>query len=181
VEVIIAAVAVTVVLFAWVSWTVTRLDRLHGRTALARSALDSALVRRAAALQALASHPDTALGPKREARLLELAAASLDADDGAREAAENDLSRALRDIPAGADPALLADLTDAARRVALARRFYNDAVRDTRTLRGRRMPRLLHLAGHREMPAFFDIDETLVFADRIRPARTTAPHEEATS
>ncbi|HST65003.1 MAG TPA: DUF3048 domain-containing protein, partial [Mycobacteriales bacterium] len=48
---------------------------------------------------------------------------------------------------AGADPALLADLTDAARRVALARRFYNDAVRDTRLLRRRRMPRLLRLGG----------------------------------
>jgi hypothetical protein len=161
VEVIIAAVAVTVVLFAWVSWTVTRLDRLHGRTALARSALDAALVRRAAALQALASHPDTALDPQREARLLELAAASLDADDSTREAAENDLSRALRDIPAGTDPALLADLTDAARRVALARRFYNDAVRDTVLLRRRRMPRLLRLAGAEPLPAFFEIDDTV--------------------
>jgi hypothetical protein len=169
VEVIIAAVAVTVVLFAWVSWTVTRLDRLHGRTALARSALDSALVRRAAALQALASHPDIALGPQREARLLELAAASLDADDSTREAAENDLSRALRDIPPGADPALLADLTDAARRVALARRFYNDAVRDTVSLRRRRMPRLLRLAGAEPLPVFFEIDDTIPVPD---PERT---------
>ena len=168
-EVIIAAVAVTVVLFAWVSWTVTRLDRLHGRTALARSALDSALVRRAAALQALASHPDIALGPQREARLLELAAASLDADDSTREAAENDLSRALRDIPTGADPALLADLTDAARRVALARRFYNDAVRDTVSLRRRRMPRLLRLAGAEPLPVFFEIDDTIPVPD---PERT---------
>ena len=168
-EVIIAAVAVTVVLFAWVSWTVTRLDRLHGRTALARSALDSALVRRAAALQALASHPDIALGPQREARLLELAAASLDADDSTREAAENDLSRALRDIPTGADPALLADLTDAARRVALARRFYNDAVRDTVSLRRRRMPRLLRLAGAEPLPVFFEIDDTFPVPD---PERT---------
>ena len=168
-EVIIAAVAVTVVLFAWVSWTVTRLDRLHGRTALARSALDSALVRRAAALQALASHPDIALGPQREARLLELAAASLDADDSTREAAENDLSRALRDIPTGADPALLADLTDAARRVALARRFYNDAVRDTVSLRRRRMPRLLRLAGAEPLPVFFEIDDTIPVPD---PQRT---------
>jgi hypothetical protein len=161
VEVIIAAVAVTVVLFGWVSWTVTRLDRLHGRTALARSALDAALVRRAAALQALASHPATALDPQREARLLALAAASLDADDSTREAAENDLSRALRDVPAGADPALLADLTDAARRVALARRFYNDAVRDTVLLRRRRMPRLLRLRGAQPLPAFFEIDDSI--------------------
>ena len=86
----------TVVLFAWVSWTVTRLDRLHGRTALARSALDAALVRRAAALQALASHPDTALGPQREARLLELAAASLDADD------EHPRGRRERPVPGAA-------------------------------------------------------------------------------
>ena len=150
-----------VFLVVWVSWTVTRLDRLHGRTALARSALDAALVRRAAALQALASHPDTALGPQREARLLELAGASLDADESTREAAENDLSRSLRDIPAGADPALLADLTDAARRVALARRFYNDAVRDTVLLRRRRLPRLLRLGGAEPLPAFFEIDDTV--------------------
>jgi hypothetical protein len=44
--------------------------------------------------------------------------------------------------------------------VQVARRFYNDAVRDTRTLRARRMPRLLHLAGRVELPQFFDIDDT---------------------
>ncbi len=169
-QVIIAAVAVTVVLFAWVSWTVTRLDRLHGRTALARCRAG----RRAGpagrrACRRSPSHPDTALGPEREARLLELAAASLDADDSTREAAENDLSRALRDIPTGADPALLADLTDAARRVALARRFYNDAVRDTVSLRRRRMPRLLRLAGAEPLPAFFEIDDTIPAPD---PQRT---------
>jgi hypothetical protein len=161
VEVILAAVGVAVVLFAWVSFTVTRLDRLQGRTALARAALDAALVRRAAALQALASHPRTTLRPAEEQRLLGLAAASLDADDATREATENDLSRALRDLPAGAEPALLADLTDAARRVALARRFYNDAVRDTRLLRRRRMPRLLRLGGAEPLPAFFEIDDAV--------------------
>jgi hypothetical protein len=168
VEVIIAAVAVTVLLFVWVSWTATRVDRLHGRTALARASLDSALVRRAAALQALASQSADELGRAREARLLALAAASLDADESTREAVENDLSRALREIPADADPALLADLTDAARRVALARRFYNDAVRDTVSLRRRRVPRLFRLAGAEPLPAFFEIDDTIPVA----PART---------
>jgi hypothetical protein len=161
VEVIIAAVAVTVVLFVWVSWTATRVDRLQGRTAQARAALDSALVRRAAALQALASRSAAELGPAREARLLALAFASLEADESIREAVENDLSRALRDIPAGAGPELLADLTDAARRVALARRFYNDAVRDTVSLRRGRVPRLFRLAGAEPLPAFFEIDDTV--------------------
>jgi hypothetical protein len=53
----------------------------------------------------------------------------------------------------------------------IARRFFNDAVRDTRTLRARRMPRLLHLAGRRELPLFFDIDDTSVFSDSPPPDR----------
>lgn len=162
---IIAASAVTVVLFCWVSWTASRLDRLHGRTELARTSLDAQLVRRAAALQALAP----SLGTQQEARLLTLAAASLDAEDSTREAAENDLSRALRDIPATADPALLDDLTDAAWRVALARRFYNDAVRDTVSLRRGRLPRLFRLSNQQPLPAFFEIDDTV--PDPPRAAR----------
>jgi hypothetical protein len=45
--------------------------------------------------------------------------------------------------------------------VALARRFYNDAVRDTVSLRRRRMPRLLRLAGAEPLPVFFEIDDTI--------------------
>ena len=165
---ILAAGAVVAVLFAWVSWTATRVGRLHDRTALARQSLDAQLVRRAAALQALASHSAAALGPDREARLLALAAASLDADDTTREATENDLSRALRDIPGTVEPELLADLSEAARRVALARRFYNDAVRDTRSLRRGRVPRLFRLGGREPLPVFFEIDDTV---PAVVPAR----------
>jgi hypothetical protein len=46
-------------------------------------------------------------------------------------------------------------------RVALARRFYNDAVRDTQALRRRRLARLLRLHASRPMPRFFDIDDRL--------------------
>jgi hypothetical protein len=157
VEVILAAVVLAVVLGGWVHWTASRVDRLRDRTAAARSSLDAQLVRRAAALQALAP----TLGPEHGPTLLALAAASLDADDSTREAAENDLSRALRHLPPGADPALLADLTDAARRVALARRFYNDAVRDTVSLRRRRVPRWFRLGGRQPLPTFFEIDDSI--------------------
>jgi hypothetical protein len=159
VEVIIAAVAVTVVLLAWVNWTASRVDQLLDRTAHARSSLEAQLVRRAAALQALASRSE--IGPEAERRLLALAAASLDADAGTREATENDLSRALRDLPPAADPALLDDLTDAARRVSLARQFYNDAVRDTVSLRRRRLPRLFRMGGRQPLPVFFEIDDAV--------------------
>ena len=169
-EVILALGAVGVLLTLWVGWTSTRLDRLHDRTAAARSSLDAQLVRRAAALQALAEKCAAELGPSRSAGLRALAAASLDADPTAREAAENDLSRALHDIPDDVDPALLGDLADAARRVAFARRFYNDAVRDTVALRRRRLPRLFRLGGRRPLPAFFEIDDTV--PDVRRPART---------
>ena len=45
--------------------------------------------------------------------------------------------------------------------MALARRFYNDAVRDTQALRGRRLPRVLRLHAGRPVPRFFDIDDRL--------------------
>jgi len=70
-----------------------------------------------------------------------------------------------------------AELHEAAARVLIARRFYNDAVRDTRTLRARRMPRLLHLAGRRAMPQFFDIDDTLPVHTEV--PTVTMPEPEA--
>ena len=172
-EVILAVGVVTILLVAWVGWTATRVDRLYDRTAAARFSLDAQLVRRAAALQALVDASPAELGPERAARLRGLAGASLDADPATREAAENDLSRALYDVPNEEAPALLDDLTDAARRVALARQFYNDAVRDTVSLRRRRLPRLFRLGGRRPLPAFFEIDDTVPAVRR--PARAGSP------
>jgi hypothetical protein len=61
-------------------------------------------------------------------------------------------------VPAALRPA---DAPDADVRVGLARRFYNDAVRDTRALRRRRPARLLRLHAGRPMPRYFDIDDGL--------------------
>jgi hypothetical protein len=173
VEVIVALVLSTLLLFVWVGWTSERVDRLHSRTTSARSSLDAQLVRRAAALQALVERSAATLGPELAGRLRGLAATSLDADPSTREAAENDLSRALHDIPPDVDEALLGDLADAARRVAFARRFYNDAVRDTVALRRGRLPRLFRLGGRRPLPAFFEIDDTAPRVPRPTPAGNT--------
>ena len=158
---LVTVVAVVVLLATWSTWTAARVDRLHSRVDAARASLDAQLVRRAAALQALVDASMPALGPALAERLRTVARACVDADPTVREAAENDLSRALHEIPAELDPELLADLADAARRVALARRFYNDAVRDTAALRRRRLPRLLRLGGRRPVPVFFEIDDTV--------------------
>jgi hypothetical protein len=40
--------------------------------------------------------------------------------------------------------------------------FHNAAVKDTRALRFRRIPRALRLAGRRAMPQYFEIDDTAV-------------------
>lgn len=160
----ITQIAVGVVLFVlgvlYVSWTAGRLDRLHARVDAAWAALDAALVRRAAAARAVA----VALAPGPESSGLERAArATLDGGVDGREALENDLSRALRAavpvLPAGAD---LTELEQASNRVGLARSFHNAAVRDTRVVRLRRIPRALHLAGRRELPQYFEIDDTTV-------------------
>lgn len=158
---VVVVVTVVVLLATWVTWTATRVDRLHSRVDAARASLDAQLVRRAAAVQAIVDPADTALAADLAGRLRTAARAALDAQDATREAAENDLGRALQELPGDRlDPDLVRDLEDAMTRVVLARSFYNDAVRDTRALRGRRVPRLLRLGGRRPLPAFFEIDDT---------------------
>jgi hypothetical protein len=154
----LAIVAVLVVLLGlYISWTAGRLDRLHTRVDAAWAALDAQLVRRAAAARALTAHL-----PAEHAELLDEAAhAALEAGPEGRERVENDLSRALRAVlPAVGEQMPVEELVSAATRVGLARSFYNTAVQDTRSVRLRRMPRALRLAGHREMPEYFEIDDT---------------------
>jgi hypothetical protein len=126
--------------------------------------LASQLQRRAGLAEELARSYPGAVGEQRAARLAAAAAAVRAPEDGDRELAENALGRELRDLPGnlvGVPAALESDLAGTSTRVALARRFYNDAVRDTRALRRGRLPRLLRLHAGRPLPRFFDIDDRL--------------------
>ncbi len=72
-----------------------------------------------------------------------LADAAERAPRSGREAAENELSAALALVdPASLPVTLVAELADAEARVLLARRFHNDAVRDTLALRERPLVRM---------------------------------------
>ncbi len=181
---LIGAVVLTVLLTAWVIFTLTRLDRLHARVDAAQAALDAQLVRRAAALLHVVEAGAAPLRRIEAGRYEQVATLALATVGFDREGAENAVGHAIADLaerhPDTRDPEA-GELHEACVRVSIARRFYNDAVRDTRALRSRRMPRILHLAGHREMPGYFDIDETLAFPGRVPPLRSAAPHEEATS
>jgi len=157
---LVAGLVVLVALY--VTWTAGRLDRMHARVDAAWAALDAQLVRRAAAARALLEH----LPPGPEAdQLATRSAAALAAGEQERDVVENALTKAIRSAvpllpPEGGAESALAELVSAAHRAALARSFHNSAVAGTRALRRRRLPRLLHLAGHRAMPQFFDVEDT---------------------
>lgn len=160
-----------VVLVAWyLSWTATRLDRLHGRVEAARATLDAQLLRRASAAQDLAT--SGLLDPASSVLLVDAAETARAADADSRELAESDLTRALRaalsdgasvsavrSTPGGQQ--LLDGLSAASQRVELARRFHNDAVRAARVVRRKRVVRYLRLAGHAPWPPTFEMDDTL--------------------
>ena len=152
-------------LVAWTVWTLTRLSRLGDRVARAWTALDAQLQRRAGLAEELARTYPAAVGADRAVYLAAFAADARAPVDGDRELAENVLGRELRELPPdlpGVPPGLRNDLAGTATRVGLARRFYNDAVRDIRALRQHRFPRLLRLHARRPLPRYFDIDDRLV-------------------
>jgi hypothetical protein len=146
-------VAVLVVIGVWAYQTANRLDRLHVRYDLSWQSLDASLARRAVVARAIAAD----IG---DAPLAGLADAAERAPRSAREECENELSTALSQVdPETVRPALIAELGEAESRVLLARRFHNDAVRDTLALRDRRPVRLLRLGGHAPLPTYFEIAE----------------------
>ncbi|HYH29588.1 MAG TPA: NUDIX hydrolase [Pseudonocardia sp.] len=159
------AAVVVALLLVWVAALcavrIRRLDRLHVRTDAARDGLEAALERRAAATLAtadvVAAEP---AGPERAGALRAAVAGTriAGATGAEREAAENVLGRALAAVDrSGLPPAVLEELVDAEQLLILARRVHNDAVRDTRGLRSRRLVRWLHLSGTAPMPEYFEI------------------------
>lgn len=158
---IAAAVLLFAVLVGFAAWgyqRAHRLDRLHVRYDLSWQALDAALARRAVVARAVAI--DAYGGAPAGRRLAALADAAERAPRTARETAENELSAALAVVDAASLPAgLVTELADAEARLLLARRFHNDAVRDTRVLAERRMVRMFRLGGRVPVPAYFEIVE----------------------
>ncbi|NNH71483.1 NUDIX domain-containing protein [Nocardia uniformis] len=170
---VLALVAALIIsLGVWAYTTANRLDRLHVRSDQARLALDAALDRRAVVARAVATNigrPQADPELYDQARRLTTLADRVErANWRERETVENQLAAALSAIDiADLPPQLVAELADAEARVLIARRFHNDAVRDTLALRTRRSVRLLHLGGTAPLPTYFEI------AERVTPAAST--------
>ncbi len=178
---VLGLVALLLVVLGFAVWgfrTANRLDRLHVRYDLSWQALDGALARRAVVARAVATNAFGGATDAEAKQLVELADAAERAPRKAREACENRLSAALSMVDPGSVPAgLIGELTDAETRVLLARRFHNDAVRDTLALRERRLVRLFRLAGTAAEPSYFEIAERSQaqrHADHFGAARRTS-------
>lgn len=171
------ALLVSAGLTTLVTTRIRRLDRLHVRTDAARAGLESALERRAVAALALSAALEASGGDRAGAvRAAVAGARAAGATGGDREGTENVLGRELAAVlRTGVPAAVLEELVDAEQLLILARRVHNDAVRDTRELRSRRLVRWLHLAGTARMPEYFEIadaDSGVTRAAVARPSGT---------
>ncbi|MFI9024851.1 hypothetical protein [Streptomyces sp. NPDC053560] len=165
---LIWVVVALVVIGVYLSWTAGRLDRLHARIDAARAALDAQLLRRASVAQELGT--SGVLDPAASIVLYQAAHEARQAEEDQREVAESALSQALRAVFDEAEQAdavreapggeqTLTELTAAVRRVPMARRFHNDAVRAARAVRRHRVVRWFRLAGHAPFPMAFEMDD----------------------
>ncbi len=167
VTLVVVTVVLVVAIATYLTWLASRLDRLAVRVDDARAGLVGQLALRVDVAGELARQCELvelgeAVTRARAAHVAPAAGGPLDNDT---EAAENSLSRALRSpaVTATADraPEALHAVDVAAARVALARQLHNDAVRDVRALRARRIVRMLRLSGRSPLPAYFEIDDAL--------------------
>ncbi len=179
-------VIVAILVTLYLSMTAGRLDRLHKRVDISLLSLHSHLLRRSST--ALELSTSGALDPASSVLLADAAhraqRASQDQPIGAWVAAESDLTAALvatlDDVDEVAEvcteqwgAALLADLAERCQRVALSRRFHNDAVQATRRQRSRPVVRVFRLAGRTPLPQTWEMDDSVPtgLADEGAPFR----------
>ena len=140
-------------LMLWAFFTAQRLNRLHIRTDSALQSLQAALDRRAAVV--------TAILP--EAAALASAAESVPLNSTsfrARASVERSLTERISALESQLSSQAAVLLSDSTARVQLARRFYNDAVSDTRALRTRPLVRILRLGGTAQLPNYFELADS---------------------
>ena len=147
---LILALVALVLLASWVTWTAGRIERLGARCEGAWQSLDAQLVRRGAALDAVADRSSEHDGVRATGQR------ALAAPRDARAEAENAVSAAVAGLPPGVPDDRL---SEACIRVKVARTFYNDAVRASTALRAQRLPRMLGLGRATLVPPYFDIDD----------------------
>ena len=155
---------IIVLIGAWyLSFTATRLDRLHHRVETSWANLDVLLQKRAAVALEIA-HSDIA-DPASSVLLTAAAYQARDADIQNRSQAESGLSGALgllledsEHLETSADSALLTELSGLTDKVRVAIAIHTDAVGRTQMVRRKLIVRLFRLAGTAPLPITYEFE-----------------------
>ncbi len=158
-------VAFVVILFGWyLSFSASRLDRLHHRVETSWEHLD-ALLQRRVALALEISH-QTDLDPATDLILTQSAYVSREEAISNRNDAERSLSQSLKFLRESADSGelsiflpLLSELTTLTEKITLAVAIHLEAVNSVAKLRSRPIYRLFHLAGKAKLPKIYSFEE----------------------
>lgn len=153
-----------VLLSIWhLTFTATRLDRLHHRVETSWANLDVLLQKRAAVALEIA-HSDIA-DPASTVILTAAAYQARDADIQNRSQAESGLSGALgllledaQHLATAADSALLTELSGLTDKIRVAIAIHTDAVARTQMVRGKYIVRIFRLAGTAPLPVTYEFE-----------------------
>jgi hypothetical protein len=154
-----------IVLIGWyLSFSASRLDRLHHRVETSWATLDSLLQKRAALAQEIVAESN--LDPATAYLISTSATAARDANILERSAAESVLSEALKLVQNAAldnslelPSELLVELSDLTRKVKLAINIHLEAVNATRNVRSQLIIRLFRLAGKAPLPVRYAFED----------------------
>lgn len=158
-------VVILVLLFAWyLSFSASRLDRLHHRVETSWEHLDALLQRRAALALEISHQVD--LDPATDLILTQSAYVSREEAIVDRNDAELSLSESLkflRDSAANGEVsisvALLDELTSLTEKINLAITIHLEGVNSVAKLRAKFIYRLFHLAGKAKLPRIYSFEE----------------------
>lgn len=156
-------ILVAVVLAWYLSFTATRLDRLHHRVETSWANLDVLLQKRAAVALEIA-HSDIA-DPASSMLLTAAAYQARDANIQNRSQAESGLSGALgllledsEHLATAADSALLTELSALTDKIRVAIAIHTDAVARTQMVRGKVVVKTFRLAGTAPLPITYEFE-----------------------
>jgi hypothetical protein len=159
---LVAACILLIVLW-YLSFTATRLDRLHHRVETSWANLDVLLQKRAAVALEIA-HSDIA-DPASSMLLTAAAYQARDANIQNRSQAESGLSGALgllledaEHLTTAADSALLTELSGLTDKVRVGIAIHTDAVARTHMVRNKPIVRLFRLAGTAPLPITYEFE-----------------------
>ncbi len=160
--------ALLVLLIVWyLTFTATRLDRLHHRVETSWANLDVLLQKRAAVALEIA-HSDIA-DPASSMLLTAAAYQARDADIQNRSQAESGLSGALgllledsQHLATAADSALLTELSGLTDKIRVAIAIHTDAVARTQMVRRKFIVKLFRLAGTAPLPITYEFESDVL-------------------